>query len=181
MDKLSEITDVASLDYEIKPLTKEDLKFQEEMLYQSLYVPDDKEVYPREIVFNPLIFKYIKDWGRPGDFGYVVELKEKKEKIAAAWYRLYPFSEKGFGFISPEIPEVSIAVDYHYRHHGIGTHLMLALIENAKNMGYKALSLSINPENDAIHLYHRLGFEIVESEGPHFVMKLDLRERRNNF
>jgi ribosomal protein S18 acetylase RimI-like enzyme len=177
MDTLSEITSVASLDYEIKPLTKEDLKFQEEMLYQSLYVPEDKEVYPREIVFNPLIHRYIKDWGRPGDFGFVAELKDTKKQVAAAWYRLFTSKEKGFGFISPEIPEVSVAVDYHYRHLGIGTRLLLSLSEQAENVGYSALSLSIIPENDAIHLYQRLGFEVVESAGPHFVMKLDLKDK----
>jgi GNAT superfamily N-acetyltransferase len=174
MNTLSEIANVTSLDYDIKPLMKEDLKFQEEMLYQSLYVPEDKEVFPREIVHNPLIYKYVKNWGRPGDYGFVAEVKETKQKIGAAWYRLFPSNDKGFGFISPEIPEVSLAVDYHYRDHGVGTHLLNALIDHAKNEGYKTISVSVDPENDAIHLYHRLGFKIVESPMPHFVMELDL-------
>jgi GNAT superfamily N-acetyltransferase len=174
MNTISEIKRITSVDYNIRPLTKEDLKFQEEMLYQSLYVPEDKEVFPREIVHNPLIYKYVKDWGRPGDHGFVVELKETKNKIAAAWYRLFPSNDKGFGFISPEIPEISLAVDYHFRHLGIGTDLLLTLIDHARNAGFKSVSVSVNPENDAIHLYRRLGFEIVESPMPHLVMKLDI-------
>jgi ribosomal protein S18 acetylase RimI-like enzyme len=161
-------------EYTLRPLTLDDLQFQEEMLYQSLYVVEDQNIFPREIVQNPLISKYIKHWGRPGDFGLIVENKETGEKIGAAWYRLFTANDQGFGFIDDKTPELAIAIDYNYRNQGIGRHLLLSLINHAKNSGFKSLSLSVIPENAAIHLYERIGFKTIENPKPHLVMRLDI-------
>lgn len=161
-------------EYTIKPLTSEDFAFQEEMLYQSLYVMEDQNIFPREIVQNPLISKYIKHWGKPGDFGLIAENKETGDKIGAAWYRLFSSNDRGFGFIDERTPEISIAIDYNHRNQGFGSHLLLSLINHAKNSGFKSLSLSVIPENAAIHLYERIGFKTVENPRPHLVMKLDI-------
>ena len=161
-------------EYTIKPLTSEDFAFQEEMLYQSLYVMEDQNIFPREIVQNPLISKYMKHWGKQGDFGLIVENKETGDKIGAAWYRLFSTNDRGFGFIDDKTPEISIAIDYNHRNQGIGSHLLLSLINHAKNTGFKSLSLSVIPENAAIHLYERIGFKTVENPRPHLVMRLDI-------
>lgn len=162
------------MDCFIRPLSNEDKVFQEEMLYQSLYVPEDKEVYPKDIIYNPLINRYIKSWGREGDFGLVAQSSLNKDLLGAAWYRFFPENEKGFGFIDSNTPEISIAVSYDYRNKGIGSKLLNNLINHAKNEGIKQLSLSVIPENAAVGLYKRLGFKVVTNELPHLIMKLDL-------
>ena len=175
MSDLIYTTNTKSINYTIRPLNKEDAAFQEEILYQSLYVPKDKEVFPKEIIYNPLNYKYIKDWGRDGDFGVIVEVKGTNERIGAAWFRLFPVNDKGFGYVNEETPEISIAMDYNYRNQGIGTYLLLSLINYAKTLGFKSLSLSVISENTAIHLYERIGFKVIESTMPHLVMKLEIQ------
>ncbi|HYG39692.1 MAG TPA: GNAT family N-acetyltransferase [Cytophagales bacterium] len=162
------------MEFFFRELTKADLPFQEEMLYQSIYVPEDKDVYPKDIIYNPLIFKYLKNWGREGDFGLIAESTENHELLGAAWYRFFSENDKAFGYVDSSTPELSIAVLYEHRNKGIGTKLMINLINHAKNVGIKQLSLSVIPENTAVNLYKRLGFETVNSALPHLVMKLDL-------
>jgi GNAT superfamily N-acetyltransferase len=101
--------------------------------------------------------KYVEGWGRPGDTG-VIALDEGEQPLGAAWYRLYPASVPGYGFISPTIPELTIGVRVDVRGQGIGSALLLALIDQAQSQGYTALSLSVDRNNPALYLYERVGF-----------------------
>ncbi len=94
--------------------------------------------------------------------------------IAAAWYRLYPAKAPGYGFVAEDIPELSVAVLPEYRGMGVGTELLRALISRGTEVGYRAISLSVDARNPALRLYERLGFRVVKSEG-NTTMLLELR------
>ena len=80
----------------------------------------------------------------------------------AAWYRLFEETNQGYGFVDRETPELGIAIRPKYRQQGLGIGLMKAIIQQAKTDGYKAISLSVDPENQtAVRLYEKLGFEYV--------------------
>jgi ribosomal protein S18 acetylase RimI-like enzyme len=114
---------------------------------------------------------YVKSWGRHGDAGFVAE-DEEGRPIGAAWYRFFSDDRHGYGYISPEIPELSIAVDPGHRGLGIGTALLEALRDRARSAGVSALSLSVEEDNPALRLYERLGFERLRLDGGAWTMRL---------
>jgi ribosomal protein S18 acetylase RimI-like enzyme len=60
-----------------------------------------------------------------------------------------------------------------YRGQGIGTALLEQMLEAARKL-YPAISLSVSPNNQALRLYQRMGFEIVDVRNEYPVMKRDL-------
>ena len=153
----------------IRPLAKSGEAFLWEMLYYALYVPPGQEPFPKEIVNEPEIARYVLGWGKPHDKGFVAVEKISKRAIGAAWYRLFAANQQGYGYISEDIPELSIALLPAYRNQGIGTKLLNSLIEEARTH-YPAISLSVSTDNPAARLYQRLGFEVIERQGTSLVM-----------
>ena len=112
------------------------------------------------------VARYVNNWGRPGDAGLVAW---EAGPIGAAWYRLFPASAPGFGFVDAQTPELTIAVVPSRRGKGAGRELLEALLARARESGYAAISLSAAKEQVAY--YERLGFETVD-ESEHAVTML---------
>jgi ribosomal protein S18 acetylase RimI-like enzyme len=94
--------------------------------------------------------------------------------IGAAWFRLFTRDEPGFGFVDEQTPEVSIAVVPSRRGRGIGSELLDALIDVAKEQEFGALSLSVADESPAMHMFEQQGFEKTEQTDGSWTMRLDL-------
>jgi ribosomal protein S18 acetylase RimI-like enzyme len=77
--------------------------------------------------------------------------------------------------VDPSTPEVSVGVLAGSRGDGVGTLLVVTLIEEGRRRGVPALSLSVEVENPALRLYERLGFVAVDRAGGALTMVLDLR------
>ena len=122
---------------------------------------------------DPAIARYLTSWPREGDFGVVAE--DETGPIGAAWGRTFPSEEPGYGYIGPEIPEVTIAVAPSKRGGGVGTALLDALIDLAHSNGVAALSLSVEDGNEAVRLYESVGFRPAQRAGNSLTMRLDLR------
>ena len=165
-----EMTDFVN--YTIRPALSSDEPFLREMFYQALHV-EGQEPYPREVLDRPHIAKYIRDWGRAGDLGFVA-VDSNGQPIGAVWCRLLSEEEKGFAHIDDETPELGIAVAPEHRGKGIGTDLFKQLLEAAENL-YPSIALSVSPKNRAIRLYERLGFEKVDVRETFPVMRRKLR------
>ena len=159
--------------YSIRPLSNEDEPFLWEMLYQALYVPAGEPPFPPEIVRQPELSRYVADWGRPDDVGFLALLEETAEPVGAVWIRLLQGADKGYGYVDDTTPELTIALRPAARGQGVGTQLMLKMLAAAREK-YPALSLSVSVENPARHLYQRLGFETVGQPGASLTMKLKL-------
>jgi GNAT superfamily N-acetyltransferase len=109
------------------------------------------------------VSRYVDRWGRPGDTAVVA--LEGATPVGAAWFRLYRADESGFGFVDEQTPELSIAVVPSRRHHGYGSKLLDALLARARESGYATISLSVESDNPARHLYERYGFRpVVETD-----------------
>jgi ribosomal protein S18 acetylase RimI-like enzyme len=162
------------MSYIIRPLTASDEVFLWEMLYQALYVPPGAKPLPKEIIYRPELVKYVRDW-QTDDIGFVAVLESGQIPIGAIWIRLFNSQNQGYGYINDETPELSIAVLPEYRKQGIGTQLILHLLENIKNL-YPAISLSVSLENPALRLYQRLGFEIIGQLDNSLTMKKELKK-----
>jgi len=144
--------------FTIRTIQIQDVSFLWDMLYEAAAVSEAMRALGKEKALAlPVNRKYVEAWGRPGDAG-VIAVSQKEQPLGAAWYRLYPEAAPGYGFASSTIPELTIGVCEHVRGQGIGYALLQALIVLAENQGYPALSLSVDRNNLARHLYERCGF-----------------------
>lgn len=85
------------------------------MLYLALYVPEGFKPFPREIIENPELSKYIEDWGKESDYGLVAIDKIKNKKIGLIWIRKFTKDNKGYGYVDEETPELPMSVIPEYR------------------------------------------------------------------
>jgi len=139
----------------------QDYNLLEKFLYHSIYIPVGEEIPPSEIIHEPEIFVYIKDFGGMDDFGVVAELDNNL--VGAAWTRIIP----AYGNIDKHTPELAISVDPKLRGQGIGTDLMNHLFDLLRSKGYKRTSLSVQQNNPAVRFYQRLGYEITKEKQDH--------------
>ena len=143
----------------------QDLPFLRDMLRHAYYARWGSEAdVPLE--------RYVAGWGRRGDRAFVAI--DAFQPVGAAWYRLFPADEPGYGFVDEETPELTIAVVPSRRGKGFGRQLLEALLEQARKDGFRALSLSVEPDNPALHLYERYGFERVGERAGALVMRAGL-------
>jgi len=146
-----------------------DVPFLRDMLHHAYYWRENAP----EMEDLP-VSRYVLGWGRRGDAAVIAI--DDYWPVGAAWYRLFSRDEPGYGFVDEKTPEISIAVVPNKRGSGHGSQLLDALIERAREDGYKALSLSVEPDNPALHLYERMGFRKVGETGGSWTMKVDLQE-----
>jgi GNAT superfamily N-acetyltransferase len=118
------------------------------------------------------LWQYVAGWGRRGDSAVIA--LEGGFPVGAAWFRLFSRDEPGFGFVDEETPEVAVAVVPSRRGHGIGSGLLDALIDVAREQGYVGLSLSVANDSPAMHVFEKQGFEKVEQTDGSWTMRLNL-------
>jgi [ribosomal protein S18]-alanine N-acetyltransferase len=116
--------------------------------------------------------RYVEGWGRPGDRGLI--LIDESFPVGAAWYRLFTADRPGYGFLEEGMPELTIAIVPSRRGRGFGAELLTALLEQAREDGHSSVSLSVEKDNPALHLYERFGFRPVKEMGSTVVMRADL-------
>jgi GNAT superfamily N-acetyltransferase len=116
--------------------------------------------------------RYVDNWGRPGDVALIAH--ETGNRVGAAWFRLFPASEPGYGFVDEQTPELSIAVVPSRRRHGLGQELMDGLLAAARAEGHRAVSLSVEADSPAVAFYARNGFERVRDADGGVVMRKQL-------
>jgi ribosomal protein S18 acetylase RimI-like enzyme len=153
----------------IRPVVLADEPFLWKMLYQAIYVPVGITPPSRDILSHPEIRRYLQDWGQPHDTGFIAVDQESAQPIGAAWLRLLTGNNKGYGYMDETTPELTIAVVPVYRGKGVGTNLLTHLLAQAQDR-YPALCLSVSPDNPAMRLYQRSGFEVVKMSGTSLTM-----------
>jgi ribosomal protein S18 acetylase RimI-like enzyme len=150
----------------VRPATADDLPFLWDMLFEAAAVsPSMKALGKEAALAQPANQKYLAEWGRAEDAA-VVAIDAAGLPCGAAWYRLFPETEPGYGFVAPNIPELSIAVSAEARGQGVGTLLLAALLATARSHQFDRMSLSVDRENPARTLYERLGFRDAEVSDP---------------
>lgn len=160
--------------YHIRVAGREDEAFLRDMLYESLYVPEGEEPFSRDVLEEPFMKKYVEDWGRAGDLGYIAENSAGKP-IGSIHIRYFDEGNKGFGYVRDDIPEMGMALLPESRGQGIGTALMKSLFRGMKERAIQKVSLSVAPENAAaMKLYERFGFREVGVSGTSITMVADV-------
>jgi ribosomal protein S18 acetylase RimI-like enzyme len=145
----------------------QDIRFLRDMLRHAFYWPEiDPESGERPV------WRYVQNWGRPGDAAVIAI--DAGFPVGAAWYRLFPRNEPGYGFVDESTPELAIAVVPSRRGQGIGKELLEGLLQRAREEGFRALSLSVAKDNPAVSLYQRYGFRKVAESDRSYTMTADL-------
>ena len=107
---------------------------------------------------NPALARYVEGWGRIGDIGVIAEYENKP--VGAAWCRLFRKETPGYGWLDEETPEISVAILPEFRQKGVGTSLLIRLLEVTCEKN-KMISLAVRSTNPALRLYLRLGFRVL--------------------
>jgi len=150
------------MDYQIRKIRESEYSILSDFLYEAIFIPKGMEKPPRSIIEQSELQVYIADFGKADDWCLVAEMKGKI--IGAVWVRIM----NDYGHIDNETPSLAISLYNEYRHLGIGTALMKAILQLLKEKGYKQISLSVQKENYAVNMYRKIGFKIVsETEEQH--------------
>ena len=164
----------------MRPGTLEDLAFMRDMLYEAACWRPGASRPPRDEVLSAHAnAHYVDAWGRPGDAAVVALEPTDGKRIGAAWYRLMPPEDPGYGFVDAATPEVSIGVVPEYRGRGVGGALLDGLMRTARSGGFGTLSLGVEHDNPAVRLYERHGFVKLSDTGHSWTMKADLHTDRD--
>ena len=141
----------------------------EDFLYHAVFQPPGGPLIPRDVIFEPEVFVYIKDFGAgAGDCGVVAE--RCGEITGAAWTRIIP----GYGHIDAHTPELATSVLPEFRGQGIGILMMTRLFELLHRRGYRQTSLAVQKQNAAARFYTRLGYKIIRENDEELIMVKDL-------
>jgi GNAT superfamily N-acetyltransferase len=142
---------------EIRLAQLDDEPFMWDMAWEATAVDAGMRALGREAAFAiPHARRYLDGWERPGDAAVVAVVDG--QRLGAAWYRLFPAEDPGWGFVATDVPELSIGVAAEARGRGVGSALLDALLTLARERGYRAVSLSVDRRNPARRLYERKGF-----------------------
>jgi GNAT superfamily N-acetyltransferase len=136
----------------LRPADQQDTRFLRDMLRHAYHWRMGDPDLP--------VFRYVKNWGRPGDAGVIASAGPNA--YGAAWYRLFPADAPGFAFVDEQTPEVTIAVVPSHRGKGTGGELLDALLERARAEGFKQISLSAEPGQTGF--YEKHGFRELRRE-----------------
>jgi ribosomal protein S18 acetylase RimI-like enzyme len=108
---------------------------------------------------NPRVVSFVEGWGRPGDHGIITE--NNLAPVGAAWFRIFPDDDVEGGFVGGETPELLIALVPEHRGKGVGSILLRALLEKAREEGMPAIGLNVMRGNlPAVALFRRYGFQV---------------------
>lgn len=91
--------------------------------------------------------------------------QENKEFIAEIAY-VFEMNDSDYTIPNQRIYLSRLIVKQEYRNRGIGSELIDFVIEKAKKMGYKELSVGVDKDNEAaLHLYQKKGFTEIIFDG----------------
>ena len=146
----------------------QDVRFLRDMLHHAYYWKERKpDAGPGPVQL------YVKAWGRPGDTAVIALLDGFP--VGAAWFRLFKATSAGFGFVDEQTPELAVAVVPNARGKGVGSALLVSLLDRARADGYDAVSLSVDRHNEgAIALYKQYGFSQLEETPESFTLRAGL-------
>lgn len=142
-----------------RPATSSDLPFLWEMLYFAASMHQGETEDRTAAMHHPELAPYLQGWPLATDLGSIAE--QDGQPIGAAWLRLRLGEHQTRAYVNDQTPELCVAVYPEVSQKGVGTALLNHLIETAKPQ-FPAIALCVRSHNPAVHLYQRLGFEVVK-------------------
>lgn len=152
------------MNYKIREIRESEYPILADFLYEAIFIPEGMEKPPKSIIEQPELQVYITYFGKADDWCLVAEAEERI--VGAVWVRIM----NDYGHIDDETPSFAMALHEEYRHLGIGTALMRAMLQLLKDKGYRQASLSVQKANYAVNMYRKAGFEVVDENEEEYIM-----------
>ena len=153
------------MNYLIRELKQDENKVLDTFLYEAIFIPEGVSAPSKDIINQPDLQVYVKDFGKnKGDLCLVAQVSDKI--VGAVWVRIM----NDYGHIDNETPSFAISLLKEYRNYGIGTELMKQMLTKLKLEGYKQVSLSVQKMNYAVRMYRKIGFEIIDENDEEYIM-----------
>ncbi len=157
------------MNYNIRAIREDEYSILEDFLYEAIYIPEGIQKPSKDIIKKDELQVYIKNFGnQKGDYCLVSEVNGKI--IGACWTRIM----NDYGHIDDNTPSFAISLYEEYRGNGIGTQLMIKMIQKLKDEGYLQASLAVQKENYAVKMYKKVGFKIIDENEEEYIMLCDL-------
>ncbi len=150
--------------FRLRDATAGDQPFLLEMLVEAINWAGGRKVERETVASRPDLFRYIADWPSEGEIGLVAIAEDNA--VGACWLRYFTFENPGFGYVSDDVPELSLAVAPPWRGQSVGRLLLRKTAGVAARAGITRISLSVERANRAYRLYESEGYQVVE-RGPH--------------
>ena len=147
--------------FRLRPAQQSDGAFLADMVVEAANWRPGVARARHEVLVSADHSRYVAGWMRPGDAGFVA-VDENDQPIGAAWYRTFPRSDPGLGYVGTGVPELIIGVRPIWRAHGVGRALLQALSAHAAAQVAARLSLSVERDNYAVTLYKSEGFAVTQ-------------------
>lgn len=158
------------MNYTIREINAAEYPLLEDFLYEAIFIPQGVEPPPKSIINNDELQVYIRDFGKSlHDRCLAAEADGKV--VGAVWVRIM----EDYGHVDNETPSFAISLYKEYRGRGIGTALMVKMLELLRESGYKKASLAVQKENYAVKMYKKVGFEVVGENAEEYIMVCNLR------
>jgi GNAT superfamily N-acetyltransferase len=152
----------AVTDFSIRTATSADTGFLVDMLVEAVNWLPERNWSREEIMANPALAHYVTGWMQPGEFG-AIAVDQADRPVGAAWCRYLTAADPGYGYVSADVPELTIGVAESWRNRGVGRALLRAVLLVARRRGLRAVSLSVEQPNFAARLYASEGFRTIGS------------------
>lgn len=157
--------------YTIRCLHQDEISLLKDFLYEAIFIPEGVEPPPRDIVERPELQVYIEDFGtRQGDHCLVADCGGKV--VGAVWTRIM----NDYGHVDDETPSFAISLYKEYRKQGIGSQLMVKMLQLLKQQGYERASLAVQKANYAVKMYQDVGFKTIDENAEEYIMVCELQE-----
>ena len=155
--------------YVIRLLRKNEVDLLKDFLYKAIFIPKGTEPPARDIIEKPELRVYTADFGaRKGDNCLVADFGGKV--VGAVWTRIMD----DYGHTDEETPSFAISLYKEYRGQGIGSQLMVRMLELLKWQGYEKASLAVQKANYAVKMYENVGFKTVDENDEEYIMVCEL-------
>jgi len=157
------------VNYNIRKIREDEYKLLEDFIYEAIFIPEGVEPPPKTIINQPDLQVYIKDFGKEkDDICFVAEADDKV--VGAVWVR----DMHDYGHIADGVPSFAISLYKQYRNFGIGTQLMITMLDELKKRGYERTSLAVQKANYAVRMYKKVGFNIIDENDEEYIMVCEL-------
>ena len=90
--------------------------------------------------------------------------------VGAVWTRIMD----DYGHVDDDTPSFAISLYKEYRGQGIGSQLMVKMLELLKWQGYERASLAVQKANYAVKMYENVGFKTVDENAEEYIMVCEL-------
>ena len=155
--------------YVIRSLRKSETELLKDFLYEAIFIPEGMEAPEKDIVEKSELRVYTDDFdSRKSDNCLVADFGGKV--VGAVWTRIMD----DYGHVDDDTPSFAISLYKEYRGRGIGTELMIKMLELLKEKGFKKASLAVQKANYAVKMYEKVGFKTIDENSEEYIMVCEL-------